>query len=169
MASKSAGPVLRCLCLLNDLVHLPVVEYLVNFGFWCTQLLLAPFYLSCYLLLGVADVLRGYVWWRYEEADPNKPIVVTGCDTGFGHSLTLDLVARGWKVYACCLTEAGMASLKEKCQGKGELVTLKLDVSKEEEIKAVAQRVQQECPNGVYALVNNAGRRGSGLEYCRKG
>ena len=36
-----------------------------------------------------------------------KAIVITGCDTGFGHDLSLRLVARGMIVYAGCLTVEG--------------------------------------------------------------
>jgi hypothetical protein len=36
-----------------------------------------------------------------------KPVVITGCDTGFGYELSLKLVSRGLTVYSGCYTEGG--------------------------------------------------------------
>ena len=30
-------------------------------------------------------------------------VVVTGCDSGFGKALALELLSRGYTVFACCL------------------------------------------------------------------
>lgn len=43
---------------------------------------------------------------KLQVGNPEKrPIVISGCDTGFGHLLALKLVAQGYPVYAGCLTE----------------------------------------------------------------
>jgi hypothetical protein len=39
-----------------------------------------------------------------------KPVVITGCDTGFGYELSLKLVSRGLTVYSGCYTEGGTCS-----------------------------------------------------------
>lgn len=84
------------------------------FLFWSTQLLLGPYYFFVFALLWVIDGLAFGRWLpRYNEP-LGRSILVTGCDTGFGHDLAIELAAKGWRVYAGCLTEQGMASLKEK-------------------------------------------------------
>jgi len=44
----------------------------------------------------------------------DKAIVITGCDSGFGRTLALKLGAKGFKVYACCLTQRAMDELKKE-------------------------------------------------------
>lgn len=41
------------------------------------------------------------------------PVVITGCDTGFGHMTAKQLAVKGIPVYAGCLTPAGVASLTD--------------------------------------------------------
>lgn len=164
------GVVVHVLRALNDLVHLPIIEYLACFGFWGLQMLLGPVRLVFYLLLGVVDVLSGYVWWTYDEATDDRPIVITGCDTGFGHDLVLALDAAGWRVYAGCRSEKDMDCLrgKSKAQG-GKLTPVMLDVTKDQHIEALRHTLEQECPRGIYALVNNAGKspRGKNKRHTR--
>jgi hypothetical protein len=45
------------------------------------------------------------------ESLVGKAVVITGCDSGFGHELALRLVDRGMNVYAGCLTLEGSESL----------------------------------------------------------
>jgi hypothetical protein len=140
----------------NDILHKPVIEWLVPYCVWSIHLMLGPLYLLAYVALALCDLVSGYVWWRHEEPNDERPIVITGCDTGFGHDLALTLVEKGWKVYAGCLTDKGMAQLTQEGPGK-QLVVMKLDVTKPEDIKALVARVEAENPQGVFALVNNAG------------
>jgi hypothetical protein len=150
----------------NDFLHRPFVEWFVCVCVWSTHLLLGPLYLLAYLVLCLADVATGYVAWRYEEPDADRPIVISGCDTGFGHDLALALSERGWKVYAGCLTEKGMARLQSECRGAAGLVTVQLDVTKAEDIQALVDRVEHDHPRGLYALVNNAGAHGRARHVC---
>ena len=53
-----------------------------------------------------------------------RAILITGCDTGFGFDLALDLASSPetkWKVYAGCLSQTGVdALMKANGEGKGE-------------------------------------------------
>jgi hypothetical protein len=143
---------------LNDLVHLPVIEYVLYFAFVMLQLLMVPSHILCFLALGVVDVCSGYVWWTYDEPTDDRPIVITGCSRGLGHDLAVALNAAGWRVYAGCRSEKDMASLSAKCAG-GKLTAVMLDVTNNEHVQALRKRLEKECPKGLYALVNNAGKQ----------
>ncbi|KAI9366830.1 hypothetical protein DFJ73DRAFT_755569 [Zopfochytrium polystomum] len=91
-----------------------------------------------------------------------KTVVITGCDTGFGRATTLALLSRGVSVYAGCLTQQGIASLSETCSANiqkypGKLVALYLDVTSDESVKTFTDVVKADVPEGIFALVNNAG------------
>jgi hypothetical protein len=151
---------------LNALAHLPVLEYLVNMWWWSMQLLSGPFYFLLLFPLMLYDLLSGYVIWKYDEPAANRPIIITGCDTGFGHELALRLVAKGWKVYASCLTDAGVENLVNKSRAgsgsTGVMVALRVDVTKSVDVEGLIKRVEQDHPQGIYALVNNAGAHVAG-------
>ncbi|KAJ3017586.1 UNVERIFIED_CONTAM: hypothetical protein HDU68_011579 [Siphonaria sp. JEL0065] len=85
-------------------------------------------------------------------------VVISGCDTGFGHETTLNLLALGINVCAGCYTDKGIQDLSEiasKC--KGILLALKLDVTNQESVADFYSRASEFSPNGIYALINNAG------------
>jgi NAD(P)-dependent dehydrogenase (short-subunit alcohol dehydrogenase family) len=48
------------------------------------------------------------------KGSQDKPIFITGCDTGFGKNLALELAKDGWKVYAACLSQAAGDALKKE-------------------------------------------------------
>ncbi|KAJ3280136.1 Retinol dehydrogenase 5 [Borealophlyctis nickersoniae] len=78
---------------------------------------------------------------------PQGPVLITGCDSGFGHDLCLRLARNGWTVYAGCLTETAVVALKEK--GVPTLLPVKMDITKEEDIERVRSLIEKEHPNGL--------------------
>ncbi|KXJ13319.1 retinol dehydrogenase 2 [Exaiptasia diaphana] len=89
----------------------------------------------------------------------NKCVVITGCDTGFGHQLAITLDALGLHVFAGCLTEEGEHELQTKCSER--LQTVRMDVTKSEDIQRCLECVKgflETVDNTVlWAVVNNAG------------
>ncbi|KAI9034029.1 hypothetical protein DFJ74DRAFT_1305 [Hyaloraphidium curvatum] len=83
------------------------------------------------------------------------PVVVTGCDTGFGNLTAIALSEKGFKVYAGCLTDAGIAGLQ--AGNHSNLTAFKLDVTKDADVASMRAMLEKECPGGIYCLVNNAG------------
>jgi 3-hydroxybutyrate dehydrogenase len=153
----SGGLATKMLGWVNDLAHKPVLEYVFNWTYWAFHLLVTtPLYLPAYLMLTAHDLVTGYPFVWVKEDPQGKAVVITGCDTGFGLELALALSKKGWKVYAGCLSEAGVAVLQKK--GEPNLIAVKLDVTKAEDIEAVVAKVDAENPQGLYAVVNNAGR-----------
>ena len=58
-----------------------------------------------------------------KKIDPNLSnelaVYVTGCDSGFGKSVSLLLAKRGFVVFSGCLTENGMRQFDGKCHLSG--------------------------------------------------
>eukprot|EP00736_Rhodelphis_marinus_P010011 Rmarinus@m.26456 len=86
----------------------------------------------------------------------DKVVVVTGCDTGFGHLASLELDRLGFSVLALCLTRDGVETLQRSASDR--LVALQADVTKDADVaKAVSEAGRMAGSRGVYALINNAG------------
>jgi len=82
-------------------------------------------------------------------------VFITGCDTGFGNLTAKQLDQMGVRVFAGCLTEEGARNLK--AETSNQLTVLALDVTKSESINAAYEIVHAACPDGLWALINNAG------------
>ncbi|KAH7714993.1 CRE-DHS-2 protein [Aphelenchoides avenae] len=98
----------------------------------------------------------------------NKPVVITGCDTGFGFDLALRCVGEGMPVFAGCLTGQGKADLLEKAKtirdGDRLLDAFLLDVRSQESVEKARDYVQSKLApykGLLHALVNNAGVTGN--------
>ncbi|XP_078545029.1 retinol dehydrogenase 7-like isoform X2 [Lissotriton helveticus] len=107
-------------------------------------------------LLGLYFVFR---WYRERQTVPNLPdkyVLITGCDSGFGNKVARQLDQRGLRVLAACLTQKGAEQLKEATSQR--LQTVILDVTNRESVAAMAQWVKEKVGNGgLWGLVNNAG------------
>jgi len=87
-----------------------------------------------------------------------RPVLITGCDTGFGLLTTQRFSLRGIPVFAACLTEEGVKRLAHT-----PFVTpFLMDVTKEESVAAAYELVANKAPNGLWAIINNAGVLRSG-------
>ena len=83
-------------------------------------------------------------WHRERQMVPGlseKYVLITGCDSGFGHLLAQQLDARGLRVLAACLTEAGAARLRAATSPR--LQTLLLDVTSSQSIATAAAWVRE--------------------------
>lgn len=67
------------------------------------------------------------------KALKGQPVFITGCDSGFGRELAVRLAKRGLKVYAACLTENGVNSIRKEVSWRTPVVSrrhaLTLDVT----------------------------------------
>lgn len=102
---------------------------------------------------------------NFMEVRRNAAVFITGCDSGFGAALARLLDSRGTPVFAGCLTEEGMKTLREGCSEN--LRTIQLDVTKEDSIANAVKYVKECLKNNrdlrLWGLVNNAGTMGSFL------
>ena len=87
-------------------------------------------------------------------------MLVTGCDTGFGHQVAKQLFAMDFTVFACCLDDQSEGGRKLKSLGKdsnGRLHVIKLDVCSQKDVDDAYRYVQNNLPElGLWALLNNA-------------
>jgi len=96
------------------------------------------------------------------EVLKGKSVLITGCDTGFGNLTALRLDSEGeLVVFAGCLTQKGVDSLKSSASSN--LIPFLLDVTNRESIESAASFVSKKSPEGLWALINNAGLLRGGL------
>lgn len=88
-------------------------------------------------------------------------VLITGCDSGFGRGLARDMLSRGYRVFATCLTPDGAAALSSSVSAdeRGRLETPVFDVRDDEAMRAAGERVAEALGDaaGLHALVCNAG------------
>ncbi|KAI8503164.1 Retinol dehydrogenase 5 [Branchiostoma belcheri] len=85
-----------------------------------------------------------------------KSVLITGCDTGFGNLLARRLDQLGLRVFAGCLTEAGVAELRQDCSER--LQPIQMDVSSSDSVRQAFLVVKDSVGSkGLWGLVNNAG------------
>ena len=76
----------------------------------------------------------------------NKFMVITGCDTGFGHETAIRLDKMGVHVLATCLTKEGEQILKSETSDR--LKTFQMDVTNSQQIKDIYEKVKEILPSG---------------------
>src|SRR6056297_3284241 len=139
--SKPDGKTARKETLLSQLNSFLSADYVSDwayYGFWFVFWLFMP-----YVVLG------GIVFMALYDAvtckgnrKPVGPVLITGCDSGFGRGLALALSELGWNVYATCMTTDGVHYFAKN----GKVTALRMDVTKEEDVRAVMAKVDAAHP-----------------------
>jgi 11-cis-retinol dehydrogenase len=87
--------------------------------------------------------------------DPKgKYVLISGCDSGFGHGLAVELDRQGFNVLAGVLLDKSVDSLKSELSSRA--VVFRLDITKQDDIDAAYDLIKTKT-NTLHALVNNAG------------
>ncbi|XP_077978966.1 D-beta-hydroxybutyrate dehydrogenase, mitochondrial-like [Glandiceps talaboti] len=87
-----------------------------------------------------------------------KAVFITGCDSGFGHSLAVHLDYLGFRVFAACLFKGGEGEQKLVKTCSDRLKTIQLDVTNQEQVDNALKEVERYLDGeDLWGLVNNAG------------
>lgn len=88
-----------------------------------------------------------------------RTVLVTGASTGIGRSSALALVARGYRVFATVRRDGDADALTSACPAghASRLEALLVDVTDHGQVRAGLDAVADATPEGLFALVNNAG------------
>ncbi|XP_017555527.2 estradiol 17-beta-dehydrogenase 2 isoform X1 [Pygocentrus nattereri] len=90
-----------------------------------------------------------------------KSVLITGCDSGFGHNLAKLLDRAGVKVYAGVLKENGAGAQELRRVSSPQLTVLQLDITDTNQISKTLQFIKSQTgETGLWGLVNNAGVTG---------
>ncbi|CAG2104111.1 unnamed protein product [Medioppia subpectinata] len=117
-------------------------------------------YLSCIILITI-NLLR-----RFRKkiliSSHGKAVLITGCDTGFGHLLALSLNERGFRIFATVYdpNSDGAKKLATSCRFPDQMVVIKMDVTDDNDVRQAYSAVSsdlQEHKCSLWAVVNNAG------------
>jgi len=84
-------------------------------------------------------------------SDNSRAVLVTGTSTGIGRATAQLLVRQGYRVFAGARNLEGDHAPPEGAE------PLLLDVTNPDHVAAAVDRLRAACPDGLYALVNNAG------------
>ncbi|CAF3406565.1 unnamed protein product [Rotaria sp. Silwood2] len=88
-----------------------------------------------------------------------KYVLISGCDTGFGHALAIELDKQGFNVLAGIYNIDNKHSLTNELSSRA--VVFRLDITRQEEIDAAYDMIKDKT-NTLHALVNNSGISRSG-------
>ncbi|XP_076458207.1 D-beta-hydroxybutyrate dehydrogenase, mitochondrial-like [Babylonia areolata] len=88
----------------------------------------------------------------------DRAVLVTGCDTGFGHGLAKALFEQGCHVIATVYRPDGEGAQTLRDVKSDRMTVLPLDVSSDDSVAQCLRQVKEMCKNsGLWGLVNNAG------------
>ncbi|XP_028287177.1 17-beta-hydroxysteroid dehydrogenase type 2 [Parambassis ranga] len=88
----------------------------------------------------------------------NRAVLVTGCDSGFGHALAVLLSEMGVKVFAGVLDVEGPGAQRLRQRHSENLQVLQLDVTEPSQVEVAYHHIRaQVADTGLWGLVNNAG------------
>jgi 11-cis-retinol dehydrogenase len=95
------------------------------------------------------------------DIDPtNKYVLISGCDTGFGNGLAIELDKQGFNVLAGVYNPNSKDSLTKILSSRATVFLL--DITKQEDIDAAYEMISQKT-KVLHGLVNNAGIGAGGL------
>jgi NAD(P)-dependent dehydrogenase (short-subunit alcohol dehydrogenase family) len=121
---------------------------------------------TVFVAIGIALILYvGYRLYQYLFPPPNinpnsKYVLISGCDTGFGHALAIELDKQGFHVLAGVYNPDNEEHVTSQLSTRATVFCL--DITQQEEIDAAYDMVKEKTTS-LHALVNNAGIDKSGL------
>jgi NAD(P)-dependent dehydrogenase (short-subunit alcohol dehydrogenase family) len=118
----------------------------------------------CVVICSALILYVAYRLYQYFCPSPNidpcgKYVLISGCDTGFGHALAIELDKQGFNVLAGVYNSDNKVSLTNELSSQA--IVFRLDITCQEEIDAAYDMIKNKT-NTLHALVNNSGISRSG-------
>ncbi|CAF2621809.1 unnamed protein product [Rotaria sp. Silwood2] len=89
------------------------------------------------------------------NVDPNgKYVLISGCDSGFGNALAIELDRQGFNVFAGIYSEDSKPVLTKQLSSRATVFLL--DITRQQDIDSAYELIKRKT-NTLHALVNNAG------------
>ncbi|CAF3149227.1 unnamed protein product [Rotaria socialis] len=124
-------------------------------------------------------IILAYVFYRvYQRLNPapdinpnGKYVLISGCDTGFGNGLAIELDQQGFNILAGIYNPNNQDSLVKILSSRATV--FKLDITRQEDIDSAYEMISAKT-KVLHGLVNNAGIGAAGLidwtsvEFIRK-
>ncbi|XP_033735487.1 D-beta-hydroxybutyrate dehydrogenase, mitochondrial-like [Pecten maximus] len=128
-------------------------------------LCLLPFSVPCSLWICLVLLLLMYACLivirkrkRILLGTKGKSVLITGCDTGFGHHLAKRLDDHGFDVFAGVLSTSSEGASSLRSRKSKRLHVLQLDITSQDDVDKAAKYIESKCGNaGLWGVVNNAG------------
>ncbi|CAF1593344.1 unnamed protein product [Rotaria sp. Silwood1] len=113
----------------------------------------------CLLIIFIVVLFFSYRLYQHFFPTPNinpngKYVLISGCDSGFGNGLAIELDKQGFNVFAGVFLPDNVAFLREKLSSKATV--FRLDITKQEDIDGAFELVNKKT-KVLHGLVNNAG------------
>ena len=115
------------------------------------------YWVVCILTVLVIYITRWILAGMRISNPKDKYVFITGCDSGFGNLLAKRLDHQDVHVFAGVLTTRGAEGLHTACSSR--LVTVPLDVSKEDSIYNARVTVENKLPQGKGVLIMESLKR----------
>lgn len=137
------------------------IQFIISYNFNCFSIIR----IMCSIIIVCLVLYLSYRVYQYLFPSPNidprgKYVLISGCDTGFGHLLAIELDKQGFNVLATVYNEKNQESLKNKLSANATVFPL--DITQPSQIEEAYQIVKEKT-NTLHALVNNAGIDQDGL------
>lgn len=120
--------------------------------------------MTCFLIIPLVIYVLYRAYRRFYPSPSINPdgkyVLISGCDTGFGHHLALTLDQRGFNVFATVYNEANRRSLQNQLSNRSSVFCL--DITQPAQVAAAFDIVKSKT-SVLHALVNNAGIDQDGL------
>ena len=121
------------------------------FQFICVQL----------IVIIISWCMTDFIYTFYSQLfkisiSSDRGVLITGCDTGFGHQLAIKLDKLGFTVFAGCL-HSDSDGAKSLAQLSNKIHVIQMNVTSSDEVSRAMDFVMSKSGVQLWALVNNAG------------
>ncbi|XP_077493770.1 D-beta-hydroxybutyrate dehydrogenase, mitochondrial-like [Amblyomma americanum] len=125
------------------------------------SLIIGSVWVALQLSYRLSRFIAKHTWVRRVRGN-GKAVLITGCDTGFGHRLAKRLSRKGFLVFAGCLSSKSDGAEALKCLSNVKV--LQMDVTKQEQVDDALDVVKEHLGDRVlWSVVANAGIGSGGL------